>query len=93
MLRRKITDFLTQWKATKQKECLLIRGARQIGKTFIIEDFAKKNYDYFVEINFEQQPVLKTAFDGELTVPEMIKRITIHLRQKAAFSKTSLPTS
>ena len=86
-----MTDFLTQWKATKQKECLLIRGARQIGKT--IEDFAKNNYDYFVEINFEQQPVLKTAFDGELTVPEMIKRITIHLRQKAAFTKTSLPTS
>ena len=79
MLRRKITDYLTQWKATKQKECLLIRGARQIGKTFIIEDFAKNNYDNFVEINFEQQPVLKTAFDGELTVPEMIKRITIHL--------------
>lgn len=79
MLKRKITDYLMQWKATKQKECLLVRGARQIGKTYIIEDFAKNNYDHFVEINFEQQPALKSAFDGELSVPEMIKRITMHI--------------
>ncbi|MBR2199402.1 MAG: AAA family ATPase [Bacteroidales bacterium] len=79
MLKRKITDYLMQWKATKQKECLLVRGARQIGKTYIIEDFAKNNYDHFVEINFEQQPALKSAFDGELSVPEMIKRITVHI--------------
>jgi predicted AAA+ superfamily ATPase len=79
MLKRKITDYLLQWKATKQKECLLVRGARQIGKTYIIEDFAKNYYDHLVEINFEQQPALKSAFDGELSVPEMIKRITVHI--------------
>ncbi len=79
MLKRKITDDLLHWKSTKQNECLLVRGARQIGKTFIIEDFAKRHYEHFVEINFEQHPALKTAFDGELTVPEMIKRISIHI--------------
>ena len=79
MLKRKITDYLKQWKATKQNECLLVRGARQIGKTFIIENFGRNNYESFVEINFEQQPALKSAFDGDLTVPEMIKRISVHI--------------
>lgn len=79
MLRRKITEYLKQWKATKQNECLLVRGARQIGKTFIIEDFGRNDYESFVEINFELQPSLKTAFEGDLTVQEMIKRISVHL--------------
>ena len=79
MLKRRFTDYLKQWKATKKNECLLVRGARQIGKTFIIEDFAKNNYESFVEINFEQNPELKNAFDGELSVSEMIKRITVHI--------------
>lgn len=79
MLKRKITDYLKQWKATKQNECLLVRGARQIGKTFIIEDFGRNNYESFVEINFEQHPALKSAFEGDLTVSEMIKRISVHI--------------
>ena len=79
MLRRKFTDFLINWKATKQKECLLVCGARQIGKTYIIEDFAHKHYESFIELNFEQIPLLRTIFDEDLTVPEMIKRISLHI--------------
>jgi hypothetical protein len=90
MLKRKITDFLKQWKKTKNKECLLIRGARQIGKTFIIEDFAKSDYESFVEINFEQRPALKSAFEGELTVPEMIKRISLHIPSARFVPKKTL---
>lgn len=84
MLKRRFTDYLKHWKATKKNECLLVRGARQIGKTFIIEDFARNNYESFVEINFEQSPALKSVFDGELTVAEMIKRISVHI-PKARF--------
>lgn len=79
MLKRKFTNYLKQWKATKQKECLLVCGARQIGKTFIIEDFARNNYESFIELNFEQFPTLKSAFDGDLTVSEMIKRISVYI--------------
>ena len=42
MLERKITQTLINWKNEKNKPCLLVRGARQVGKTYIIEDFAKK---------------------------------------------------
>ena len=79
MLKRKFTDYLKQWKTTKQKECLLVCGARQIGKTFIIEDFARNNYESFIELNFEQLPTLKSAFYGDLTVSEMIKRISVYI--------------
>mgnify|MGYP002857298947 CR=1 FL=1 len=79
MLKRKMTDYLAHWKETKRSECLLVRGARQVGKTFIIEDFGRKNYDSFIEINFELQPNMKSAFEGDLAVPEMIKNISVRM--------------
>lgn len=45
-LRRKIDDFLIEWKQSKDKLPLIIKGARQIGKTDSIENFAKNNYKY-----------------------------------------------
>jgi len=54
MLERKIYDELLRWKSRGNKQCLLVKGARQIGKTFIIERFARENYKYFTPINFIQ---------------------------------------
>ena len=45
MLERKITNILSNQKKQDNKLCLLVRGARQVGKTFIVDDFAKKNYN------------------------------------------------
>ena len=45
MLKRKIYDVLLQWKNRKEKKCLLVKGARQIGKTFIIREFGKTEYE------------------------------------------------
>ena len=66
MLKRKIMQQLIDWKNEPNKLCLLIQGARQVGKTFIVEQFAKENYDYYIYINFELMPSLKTIFDGDL---------------------------
>lgn len=68
MLKRKITTELLKWKKEKKKPCLLVKGARQVGKTFIIDDFAKRNYKNYIYINFELQPSLKTIFDGDLDI-------------------------
>ena len=78
MLRRKAYDDLLKWKRTKSKECLLIKGARQIGKTYIVREFGKKEYKTFIEINFMQKPSLKSIFGGELSAEEIDKRISIH---------------
>lgn len=68
MLRRKIMEQLLDWKKQDKKLCLLIKGARQVGKTFIIEQFAKENYEEYVYINFELMPSLKGIFDGDLDI-------------------------
>ena len=91
MLERKAFNFLENWKNTKQNECLLIKGARQIGKTFIVREFAKNHYENFIEINFEKNPEMKAAFDGSLDVENLIKEITVRIpRIKFVPNKTLL---
>ena len=79
MLKRKMYRFLLDWKSRKGRECLLIKGARQIGKTFIVEEFGKKEYESFIEINFLKTPGLKAIFEGDLTADEIYKRMSAHL--------------
>ena len=59
-IKRKIDAFLEKWKARSTKKPLIIRGARQIGKTETIRHFAARHYDHIVEINFVDSPVFKT---------------------------------
>lgn len=66
MLKRKIINELLYWKRKATNKALLIKGARQVGKTTIVRQFAKANYKHFIEINFEQMPTAKQAFDGNL---------------------------
>lgn len=66
MLKRKIINELTEWKSSSKNKALLIKGARQVGKTTTVRQFAKANYKNFIEINFEQTPMAKQAFDGNL---------------------------
>jgi len=76
VLRRKIMDSLVQWKNEKEKECLLLTGARQVGKTFIIREFAKQNYKNVIELNFVTDPGLKKIFGGDLYMDTLIQEIT-----------------
>ena len=77
MLERKITNVLKEWKKEEKKPCLLIRGARQVGKTFIIDDFAKKNYENYIYINFELMPEYKSIFDGNLDIKTLIMKLEV----------------
>ena len=75
-LKRKFYDFLINWKNQKHQECLLVNGARQIGKTYIIEKFGRENYESFIELNFALQPELCSVFEGNLGVREICERLT-----------------
>lgn len=83
MLRRKIYDQLLSWKAKKHekgmKECLLIKGARQVGKSYIVEQFGKENYESFISINFITQPELKKAFEGNKSPERIYSNLSILL--------------
>ena len=79
MLRRKAYSDLLKWKNSKTKECLMIKGARQIGKTYLVREFGQREYKSFIEINFLKNPNLKTIFKGELTADEIYKRMSANL--------------
>lgn len=77
MLRRKFYDILVNWKKTKKNECLLVNGARQVGKTFIIEQFGKNNYRNYIYLNLLKNPEQKNIFEGSLDPNEIYKRLTL----------------
>ena len=79
MLKRKMYSFLLNWKKNKGKECLLIKGARQVGKTYLVRQFAKAEYDSFIEINFHMQSSLKVIFEGDKSADEIYKRMTANI--------------
>jgi len=76
-MERKITNILLDWKESKKQECLLVKGARQVGKTYIIEEFGRKYYKSFITLNFFDEPELKNVFVGGLSSSEIFKKISI----------------
>ena len=74
-LRRKIDDFLINWKKNPDRMPLIIKGARQIGKTSSIEHFAE-NYKNFVEINFIDEPQYTKIFASGCSPDNVIKEIS-----------------
>jgi predicted AAA+ superfamily ATPase len=79
MLKRKITASLLTWKQDPDKRVLLVKGARQVGKTYSILDFAKNNYQSTIYINFEENPAYKEIFAGDLDMTTMVKQITLRV--------------
>ena len=77
MYKRKIIKFLSDWSKKPHREALLIKGARQVGKTTIVREFGKKNYRSFVEINFELDPNAKAAFDGKRDTKTIIGNLSL----------------
>ena len=76
-LKRKIDKYLIDWKNDKNKMPLIVKGARQIGKTDAIENFAKNSYNNIVEINFALEEKYLDIFDNGFEVDNIIKNISL----------------
>jgi len=76
MLRRKILERLIEWKNSPYRVALLVKGARQVGKTTSVREFGRAHYDSFIEINFEQSPLTRRAFDGNLDARTIILNLS-----------------
>lgn len=76
-MKRKVDLYLNAWKENKDRKPLIIKGARQIGKTHSIEQFAYRNYKCVVEINFVEQEQYKSIFDQGFEVDVIIKNISL----------------
>lgn len=88
-MQRSIIKELLKWKDRADRMPLLLRGARQVGKTYVIEQFGKTYFDDLISINLELQPALKSCFDT--LQPELIiQAIEIETQKSIVAGKTLL---
>ena len=67
-MERTLYKDLLAWKTSANRRPLILRGARQVGKTYLIKRFAREAYDSYVYLNFEEDPNLKDLFTDSLTL-------------------------
>ena len=77
LLRRKVDSYLMAWKNNPDRKPLIIKGARQIGKTRSIEWFDSQNYKTVIQINFVEQPKYKNVFEDGFEVDAILKNISL----------------
>jgi predicted AAA+ superfamily ATPase len=75
-IERKIDVELLEWQGSSSRKPLLIRGARQVGKSTAIRNLSK-HFDYFIEINFDEQPQYQNLFTNTSDVHDLLEQLAI----------------
>ena len=65
---------LEKWRSDAEHMPLVLRGARQVGKSYLVQELGKQ-FEHFVEINFEEQPSAQTIFSGDLTASVLLIKL------------------
>jgi uncharacterized protein len=89
-MKRTLYNSLLAWKISERRKPLLLQGARQVGKTFLVNQFGKNEYKNFIYLNFEQNPDLRMLFGGELSPQKIIENISLYLGRKITYAETLL---
>lgn len=76
-MEREAIGQLYEWKARPNRKPLIIRGARQVGKTWLMLEFAKKAYEKWVYVNFEDEEMLKHVFELDFDVPRILNALSL----------------
>lgn len=79
MIKRKMYKYLINWKQKKDKSALIIKGARQVGKSYLVREFGRTEYESYIEINFLKNPLYKNIFKGDLSAEEIFKRLSAYI--------------
>jgi len=82
IMKRYAIEDLKIWKNSKNRKPLLLYGARQVGKTWLVRDFATSNYDNFIELNFLTDNTLKTIFGTNITPAYIIQQLELRINKK-----------
>lgn len=88
-MKRLIDYYLLKWKTSPLRQPLLLRGARQVGKTYAVRELGK-TFDSFVELNFELQPTLQEIFQDNLNPETILNKLFVITHQKIVPGKTLL---
>ena len=76
-MEREAIGQLYEWKARPNRKPLIIRGARQVGKTWLMLEFAKKAYEKWIYVNFEDEEMLKHVFELDFDVPRILNALSL----------------
>ena len=76
-MNRDITAHLKSWKLSERRKPLLIRGARQVGKTWSVRNFSN-GFKYFCEINFEEDPNASLLFENSLDPEKIVEKLSVY---------------
>lgn len=74
-MHREILNDLEKWKDKSRRKPLILTGVRQCGKTYIVNEFARKNFESYVYVNFESDETLAAIFDYDFDVDRIIKEL------------------
>ena len=74
-MKRNAIKYLYQWKASNDRKPLIMLGARQVGKTWLMQEFAKEAYTRSAYINFEDNEMLREVFAHDFDIPRIINSI------------------
>ena len=72
MLKRKAYSDLMKWKEKEGHKPLVVTGARQVGKTYLIDYFARKNYPHYIYVDFSSMVLMRKAFESNLDVDNVL---------------------
>ena len=86
-MKRDLYEILCQWKNDKNRRPLLVRGARQVGKTFLVNEFGRREFDSLVTLNFERNPEYREIFNS-LEPRNILEKITLFTGKRIEPGKT-----
>jgi hypothetical protein len=87
-IRRDIIDQLKLWKEDPQRKPILLKGARQIGKTWALETFGRTCFEHYVKFDFDRQPELKTVFQVTKEPERILKELALYCTEPIIAGKT-----
>lgn len=81
-MKRDIYQELLEWKHSERRKPLILKGARQVGKTYILKEFGKKEYKNVAYFDFEEDPGLNEFFQGRILPEKIIEKLSIYLETR-----------
>lgn len=81
-MKRDLYQYLLRWKNDRNRQPLLLQGARQVGKTYLLKEFGAQEFKQLCYVNFEEMPACKGFFELDLKPHRIMRDLSIHLEIK-----------
>ena len=87
-MKRNAIDALIRWKSSEERKPMVLKGARQVGKTWLMKEFGQSCYQHMVYFNFDEEDELKSIFEANKNPQRIIELLSMIASEKILPSKT-----